>query len=215
MARAGRVRARRAARRADRRRNCCDLLPAGGARNAARLRAVGPAGEGSRASRLADSPGCRAPRPVTTAFTLGLGDEADAAAQGARGAALSAAEAQGRCRAARRSRAHRAGRAPGRPAHRRCQPGLVARAARAAAAGAARPRRRTGRATGAARRGRARSTGCAAPLPLAADESCTDRRSLAGAGRPLPVRQHQAGQVRRPDRGARHVRRGAARSASA
>ncbi|MBK7901543.1 MAG: hypothetical protein IPJ97_00285 [Proteobacteria bacterium] len=185
-----------------------DLLPAGGARNAidCALWDLRAKETGSPVWKLAGLP---APHPVTTAFTIGLGDEQGSAAQGAAGPGLSIAETEGRRRTPRRSRPRRAGSTPFRPDHRRREPELDAPVARAIAAATARARRRTGRAT------RPSWRRCRARWP-AQFHSRRGRRVLHRSpfarrvGRPLPKREHQARQVRRAHGSARDVRRGAA-----
>ncbi|MBK6350944.1 MAG: hypothetical protein IPF50_14605 [Proteobacteria bacterium] len=148
-----------------------DLLPAGGARNAldCALWDLRAKESGRPAWKLAALP---APHPVTTAFTIGLGDAQEVRRKTS--PRLPIAEAQGRRRTARRSRPGRARGAPHRPHHCRRQPELDARIARAADSGIAAARRRTDRAAGARGGPRLRRW-------LGADEPPDRPRGLAGA----------------------------------
>ena len=149
------------------------------ARNAARLRALGPRGQapGRRVWQLA---GLAAPGPVVTAYTISLDTPEAMRAEAARHRAPAAPEAQARWRgrhgparggaprrarrAARSSTPTRAGPpSPTPPWRRRC-----AGSASSWSSSRCRPARTT------------RWPSSARPLPVCADESCHDRASLAG-----------------------------------
>ena len=176
------------------------LLPAGAARNALDC-AMWDLEAKTRGVAAHRGAGLAALAPLTTAFTLSVGTpDGDASGGGARRASAFA-EGQARGRGRPRAAAGRARRRAARDADRRRQRGLARGKSPRQYRGLRQCRRRADR-TAAAGRGRRNSGPDRAPGENLRRRERPRPRRIGRAAGPLRRGQHQAGQDRRPDRGA-------------